>query len=685
VRRAARRPLGAFGTLALVASATPAFAAPPGIPGEPSGAVVGNRVTLSWAAALDDEGVTGYNVYRDDRYLTTVAETRYVAELGAGGTTSFYITAFDTPSDGSARGFSNRSPIATFSRGTVAPEPDAGSPGPVPAPPPVDTTRPPTVTGLVSRAASRDGVSLVWSASAADIVGYNVYRDGDYLTTVNGTSAFTDTRLPAAAESVIYNVVAFDDVPNFSPYSEPLFVALAEPEPGDDPAPPRPPQDDDPGTPPGDGTGVPNEPGPDDEVELGPYNRTRTEALSVQANGPSRSDPSRSISAPSAPVGLVALLTADNWVELDWVPSADDGWVIAYEIYRDDQLVATIDDQPNPPRTEPRVEELRALRTTTYIDCNFTKDLNCFTVGQPRPGTTHRYRVVAIDDTGLRSAPSAPLDVTLNTIEGAAPPDPLSEGYTLAFGDDFDAPSLDRRHWQLKMPWGPETIVNGETQYFVDAFANEAVKLPYNPFVMAEDPQAEDGRALRITAVPTPPELLERANGQPYLSGVITTRDKPSGAKRYGYVEMRAKVPSGQGLLSTFYLFQPRGNQYEIDILEYLGAEPDGATQNYHYRDGFRYADTGFTGVAHASPTMELDTGVDLSERYRTYSVLWEEELVIWYIDGVEVRRLTGPRVSDQPMDIIAQLVVGSRWIGAPTGVDFPVSYDIDYIRHWQK
>jgi len=139
-------------------------------------------------------------------------------------------------------------------------------------------------------------------------------------------------------------------------------------------------------------------------------------------------------------------------------------------------------------------------------------------------------------------------------------------------------------------------------------------------------------------------------------------------------------------LLSTFYLLQPGGgNQYEIDILEYDGREPDGATQNYHYRDGFRFEDTGFRGLAHASPTMILDAGIDLSASFHTYSVLWEPELVIWYIDGIEVRRMTGPRVSDKPMNIVAQQVIGSNWIGDPTGVEFPVKYLIDFMRVWEK
>ena len=65
-----------------------------------------------------------------------------------------------------------------------------------------------------------------------------------------------------------------------------------------------------------------------------------------------------------------------------------------------------------------------------------------------------------------------------------------------------------------------------------------------------------------------------------------------------------------------------------------------------------------------------------MSQGFHTYGVLWEEELVIWYVDGQEVQRITGPRVSDEPMNIIAQLVVGSEWIGAPTAASIPAVFE---------
>ena len=153
----------------------------------------------------------------------------------------------------------------------------------------------------------------------------------------------------------------------------------------------------------------------------------------------------------------------------------------------------------------------------------------------------------------------------------------------------------------------------------------------------------------------------------------------------YGYVEMSAKVAKGSGLLSTFYLFNQNydRNKPEIDIVEYIGTTPQKAFQTYHYYDSNRIRYN--KGEKHSSPTMEYDAGVDLSDGFHTYSVLWEPGLVIWYIDGKEVRRIEGVRVSDEPMNIVTQLVMGSEWIGDPDPAAVPAVLEIDYIRAWQK
>ena len=70
-------------------------------------------------------------------------------------------------------------------------------------------------------------------------------------------------------------------------------------------------------------------------------------------------------------------------------------------------------------------------------------------------------------------------------------------------------------------------------------------------------------------------------------------------------------------------------------------------------------------------------------DEWRTFGVLWEPQLVIWYIDGVEVKRLFGPQVSRQPMNIVNYLVAGSEWAPTPDLTDasiFPIQFEFAYF-----
>jgi len=59
---------------------------------------------------------------------------------------------------------------------------------------------------------------------------------------------------------------------------------------------------------------------------------------------------------------------------------------------------------------------------------------------------------------------------------------------------------------------------------------------------------------------------------------------------------------------------------------------------------------------------------------------------VIWYINGKEVQRLTGPQVSRQSMNVILYLVTGSGWAPMPDeNAQFPFEIEIDYIRAYKR
>jgi len=157
-------------------------------------------------------------------------------------------------------------------------------------------------------------------------------------------------------------------------------------------------------------------------------------------------------------------------------------------------------------------------------------------------------------------------------------------------------------------------------------------------------------------------------------------------------MESRLKVSGAAGALSSNYLyhrFPGTGvNRHgpEIDVLEYLGENPFGdedAFQTYHYQDPD-------TGAIRSAPTMSYANpdGSLFSDDFHTYGVLWEPSLVIWYIDGVEIKRMSGPQVSRQPMNIVNYLVAGSAWAPTPDITNpglFPIQFEVDYIRVMQR
>ncbi len=244
---------------------------------------------------------------------------------------------------------------------------------------------------------------------------------------------------------------------------------------------------------------------------------------------------------------------------------------------------------------------------------------------------------------------------------------PQLQDYALVFEEEFEGDSLNLDTWTTSYLWGDDLVINQEQQHYVD-IENEP-DFGFDPFEVA------DG-SLTIKSIATPPELADKANGQPYLSGVITSYD---GFKfTYGYAEARARVPYGQGLWSAFWLLNAYygDDDPEIDIMEHLGDDQDVVYHTYHYYDGDELRST----KSHPVP------GVDYTAGFHTYSVDWRPGLIVFYVDGKETHRITDPRVSDQEMYLIANTALGGWWPGSPDATTpFPASYEIDYIRVYQK
>ncbi len=430
-----------------------------------------------------------------------------------------------------------------------------------------------------------------------------------------------------------------------------------------------------------------------------------------------RSVPQPQGAIPTPPGRLRLNLLSNDWIEIDWTPSADDGEVVEYRIYRDGEQLYTVRGDQTHPQSGSRNEISKFWETTSFIDCNFTRfggpndPLHRCVDNAPQPGVEYVWTVTAVDNDGNESEPSNSLTARLYSNDGGSPvalySDIFLDGddifpfatnfsrtenfldqFVQVFADEFNEPELDLTKWNTELVWTDEVIINGEQQIFVNS-SDPDNQIDYDPFRLTGD-------SLVIEGIPTRPgdseffpdacfEEQTPARCQ-FLSGAIASHDKFGFT--YGYVEGRIRVSDNTGGLSSFYLFHRfggTGNGFhspEIDILEYLGDNPFGdedAFQTYHYSDPV-------TGLTKSSPTMNYEnpTGALFSDDFHTYSVLWEPGLSIWYIDGQEIRRISGPQIGRQQMNIVAYLVTGSEWAPTPTG-NFPLQMEIDYIRAYQR
>ena len=258
------------------------------------------------------------------------------------------------------------------------------------------------------------------------------------------------------------------------------------------------------------------------------------------------------------------------------------------------------------------------------------------------------------------------------------------------FNDDFDQHPLSSGRWVPHYAggaawpearyWGGDgsdfkrkTSANGEQQIYVDPrYAGRGTApLGLDPF------HVENG-VLSITARRTPPDLKAVLFNNEYTSGILTTQG--TFAQKYGYFEIRAKIPIGTGVWPAFWMLADDGGwPPEIDAMEGRGQRPGDLVMTTHWRipSTQRIESCGFD---FALP--------DAAAEFHDYGVLWEPDRIIYYIDRKPVSDIAVPIGFDDPMYMIVNLAMGSKFFGGVGFVDgespVTVAFEIDRISVYQ-
>jgi len=235
----------------------------------------------------------------------------------------------------------------------------------------------------------------------------------------------------------------------------------------------------------------------------------------------------------------------------------------------------------------------------------------------------------------------------------------------IVWEDNFDGNSLDYSKWECEQnAFGGG---NNELQMYTDRKLNVRV---------------ENGNL-----------ILEARKENTNIAGTIRNfssariRSKNRGDWMYGRFDIRAKLPSGQGIWPAIWML-PTDEKYgdwassgEIDILEFKGNEPNKLHTTLHF--GGKWPNNLFkTNVFEATKDLTLD--------FHTYSLDWRKNKMTWFLDDKEVFSTSRwesdkgpyPAPFDQRFHLLLNVAVGGGF-GGPVADDtpFPAQMHIDFVR----
>ena len=214
----------------------------------------------------------------------------------------------------------------------------------------------------------------------------------------------------------------------------------------------------------------------------------------------------------------------------------------------------------------------------------------------------YRFLAPVFAQDGIKVAPPTRLSLQVTSdppgelcrrIEMPDPKSFVSVSLHRTFHDDFDEHPLMNGKWVphyaggVSWPqaryWGGDgsdfkrkTIYNGEQQIYVDPHygGRSTTPLGLDPF------KIRDG-VLSIVASRTPPALKEVLFNNEYVSGILTTQS--SFSQKYGYFEIRSKIPVGTGVWPAFWMLADDGGwPPEIDVMEGRGQVPGDLVMTTH-------------------------------------------------------------------------------------------------------
>ncbi|MBA4300152.1 Glycosyl hydrolases family 16 [Algoriphagus alkaliphilus] len=241
------------------------------------------------------------------------------------------------------------------------------------------------------------------------------------------------------------------------------------------------------------------------------------------------------------------------------------------------------------------------------------------------------------------------------------------DGYNLVWADEFNGSVLSS-DWIFELGDGCPSLCgwgNQELEYY-----------------KKENTSLQNGN-LTITA------KRENAGSRNYTSSRLIT--KGNKFFTYGRIDIRAKLPKGQGLWPALWMLGENISEVswpkcgEIDIMEMIGGSKDNQDGTVH---GTVHWDNNGNYANYGGST-KLPFGI-FNDEFHVFSINWDQQKIVWLLDGVQyhVIDITPPGLDEfhKPFFFVLNVAVGGIWPGSPdASTVFPQEMKVDYIRVFQK
>jgi beta-glucanase (GH16 family) len=275
---------------------------------------------------------------------------------------------------------------------------------------------------------------------------------------------------------------------------------------------------------------------------------------------------------------------------------------------------------------------------------------------------------------------------------------PAASEWKLVWADEFNGKEIDKTKWDFDVGNG---FYSYDAKQWIGGWGNDELQ-----YYTRESDNAfvKDGM-LHIRA------LKESLHGCGYTSARLKTRKKDGSKlfnKKYGKIEFRAKLPTGQGIWPALWML-PQDEKYggwpasgEIDVMEARGQEPTKVLGTLHF--GSRWP-----ANTHFSNTYKFP-GKGTIANFHVYGIEWDPGEIRWYVDGKKYAKQSfwwssgkteagkglkparesdlnpWPAPFDRPFYLIMNVAVGGKFLGNPDKTTrFPAEMLIDYVRVYDK